>query len=115
MQHRMWQLAAAVVLSLAVSLTTPAQTITGSIVGSLADPSGLAIAGAEITLVQPATGAVRKTSTDERGDFQFPSLQPGSYDLTVTAPGFKSIQQNAIVLSAAEIRPVGRLVAEVGG
>ncbi|MEO7652675.1 MAG: carboxypeptidase-like regulatory domain-containing protein, partial [Bryobacteraceae bacterium] len=92
-----------------------AQTIAGSIVGSVKDPSGLAVGGAEIRVVQPATGISRQAlSSGERGDFSLPSLPPGEYSLTVKAQGFKSLEQKSLKLSASETLPVGDLVLEVG-
>jgi hypothetical protein len=96
------------------TVISPAQTITGSIVGSVVDSSGLAIAGAEASVVHTATGAIRNTKTDERGDFVVGSLQPGEYTVTITAKGFKTLQQQNIVLSATQILPLGRLALEIG-
>ena len=90
-------LAALISLSVVSTLRLPAQTITGSIVGSVVDSSGLAVAGAETSVVQTATGAVRKSKTDQRGDFIFGSLQPGEYNLTIAVKGFKTLQQQHIV------------------
>ena len=94
--------------------TLAAQTITGSIVGSVKDPSGLPVAGAEVKLVQPATGVARQTRSSDRGDFSFPSLPPGEYSLTIKAPGFKSVEQTSLKLSASETLPAGDLTLEVG-
>lgn len=110
-----WRTAAVLLLLSICAVLCPAQTVTSSIVGSVVDPSGLAIIGAQVTLVSPSTGAVRNARTDERGNFLFPSLQPGTYDLTVSSEGFKSLQQSGIALSAAETRPVGKLTLEMGG
>ena len=52
------------------------QTVTGSIVGSVAASRGLPVATAAVKLVHAATGASRATVTDERGDFVFDSLTP---------------------------------------
>ena len=46
-----------------------AQLLTGSIAGAVKDPSGLAMAAVSITATQAATGAVRQTASNERGDF----------------------------------------------
>jgi len=90
------------------------QTITGSIVGSVVDPTDLPVSGAAVTLVQSATGVEREIKTDERGNFTFGILQPGEYHLSVTMPGFKKLERRGIVLSAAETLPVGALKLEVG-
>ncbi len=90
------------------------QTITGSIVGSVVDPTDLPVSGATVTLVQSATGVEREIKTDERGNFAFNILQPGEYQLAVTMPGFKKLEKRGVFLSAAETLPVGALKLEVG-
>ncbi len=104
-------------LGLALLAAAPqnfSQTITGSILGSVLDSSGLPVAGAEVLLTQPATGATRKMTTNERGGFFFGSLQPGAYDLVVTASGFKSVERQGVRLTASETLSVGDIVLEVG-
>lgn len=91
-----------------------AQTITGTLVGSVVDPSGAAVTNAEVSVVQKATGAKRTVKTNEQGDFLIGSLQPGEYTLSVTSAGFKTLQRTGIVLSSAETLPVGKLTMEIG-
>ncbi len=92
----------------------PAQSISGSIVGTVTDPGDLAIVAAKVSLTHVATGAVRTAETDARGDFVFGTLQPGEFALRVEVPGFKALHKTGIQLSAAERLPVGRLQMEVG-
>ncbi|MCI0389960.1 MAG: carboxypeptidase-like regulatory domain-containing protein [Acidobacteria bacterium] len=77
MRNPVFRLASLPFLLTAFCLILSAQTITGSIVGSVVDPSGLAVSNAGVTLVQVTTGATRTAMTDERGDFTIGSLQPG--------------------------------------
>jgi hypothetical protein len=91
-----------------------AQSISGSIVGSVADSSGLAVAGASVVLTQPATAAKRQSPTDAGGRFVFPGLQPGEYTVTVEMKGFKKLEKRSINLTAAETLPLGELRLEVG-
>ncbi len=90
------------------------QTVTSTLTGSVADPSGAAVVNAEVTATQVATGAKRSVQTNDQGDFLIGSLQPGAYTLTVTAAGFKTLQRTGMVLSSAETLPVGRLSLEIG-
>ncbi len=101
---------------LAAGLVTAAmaQIVTGSIVGSVVDPSGLTVPGAELTLLHVATGRERKTETNERGDFTFSGLEPGGYVLTVTAKGFKKYEKRDLMLATGERLPVGTIRLEVG-
>jgi outer membrane receptor protein involved in Fe transport len=101
-------------LILPLAATLAGQSITGSIVGSVRDPAGLAVAGAPVTLTHAATGAQRRAATNERGDFVFSSLQPGEYAVSVAMTGFKTLEKRAVMLSAAETLSVGELALEVG-
>jgi len=91
-----------------------AQTLTGSIVGSVKDPSGLAVAGAAVTLTLPATGVERRFLTDERGDFVFTALEPGEYTIRVAAEGFRAVERRSVILSTSETLSVGAIALEVG-
>ena len=67
-----------------------AQNATGSIVGHVKDPSGAAVAAAEVSVTNTDTHEVRTTSTNNSGDYTVPVLQPGHYQVSLTAKGFKS-------------------------
>ncbi len=112
----LFSLVIAVVLAMAGALQIPlfAQTTTGSIVGTVLDPSGATVANADITLIQVSTGAQRQTKTLATGDFSFNAVVPGEYSLTVTAAGFKKIEKTGFNLTASERLPVGNLQLEVG-
>ncbi|MCL4401714.1 MAG: Plug and carboxypeptidase regulatory-like domain-containing protein [Acidobacteria bacterium] len=101
-------------LSFVASVHLLAQSITGSITGTVTDPTDLAVAGARVTLVQISTAAERNTRTDVRGAFVFSSLQPDRYRLVVASEGFKQAERRDIVLSASETLPMGKIVLEVG-
>ena len=66
-----------------LSARLPAQTLYGTLVGNITDPSGLPVVGATVHAVHAGTGLARETKTTERGGFVFSDLQSGSYDLTV--------------------------------
>lgn len=91
-----------------------AQLTTGSIVGSVEDPSGAAVAGVSITATQTETGVSRQTATNENGEFTFNSMQPGTYDLIFTASGFKTKQVAHLTLTTGETLPVTHIRLEVG-
>jgi iron complex outermembrane receptor protein len=81
--------------------TTPAPEALpdGIIAGSLADPSGIPIPGALVTLAGPAIGT-RRTTTDAAGRFFFAALPPGDYVVTAVAPGFETASRG-VALPAA--------------
>src|SRR5260221_580159 len=56
---------------------------TGSISGTLTDPSGAVIPGAAVIVTSTAQGLMNKTTTDAKGVYSFPSLPVGTYDLKV--------------------------------
>ena len=62
----------------------------GSVVGSVKDPSGLAVPEAAVEIRSLATNVSRKTVTSATGDFDFVALQPGQYALTAQQAGFKA-------------------------
>jgi hypothetical protein len=76
------------------ALTLPAVVVgqnlgnAGTVVGTVADPSGAVIAGATATIYNPVTGFERTASTDSSGGFSFTNVPFNPYHLTVTATGF---------------------------
>src|SRR5215212_5366444 len=91
-------------------MSPPAQTITGSITGTVSDQSSLPVQGATVTLTNEATGAQREAQTDARADFLFSGVPPGQYNLSVRSSGFKTVERTGIVLSASERLAVGNIV-----
>ena len=76
-----------------------AQSIsTSQIRGTIQDPSGAAVAGAEVRLIQTATGAVRTATSATDGSYTLPDLSVGTYRLEITRTGFSKYVQTGIVL-----------------
>ena len=65
-----------------------AQSATGSITGLVTDPSGAAIAGSEVKLVEVSTNSSQTSTTNEVGRYTFINVPPGVYNVTVGHPGF---------------------------
>jgi hypothetical protein len=76
-----------------------AQTAKGEIVGRVSDPSGSAVASADISLVNTATGIERKTTSNGVGDYNFTFLEGGNYRLTVRKQGFRPTEESGITLA----------------
>src|SRR3954451_18913720 len=74
---------------LVVCMAAFAQFEAGSVVGSVKDPSGLAVANAVVEIRSVATNVARRTVTSATGDFDFVALQPGPYEIVAKQPGFK--------------------------
>jgi hypothetical protein len=87
-----------VVFSLLTCLSATAQETTGSIRGTLLDPSGAIIVGAGVTATQDETGLARNSTTDTRGSYLFVALPIGHYRLTAEAKGFQKFEQRGITL-----------------
>ncbi len=75
---------------------------TASITGTITDPSGAAVPNAELTVSNAQHGISRTSASNGSGDFLFASLPIGSYDLTVTAQGFKKYEAKGITLVIAQ-------------
>jgi hypothetical protein len=79
-------------LLLALAIAAPsaiAQSIFGSIVGVVTDPSGLVVAGAQIALTNPEDKSTRTAVTDANGSFEFLNVESGRYEVAVQATGSK--------------------------
>ncbi|HSR06591.1 MAG TPA: TonB-dependent receptor [Bryobacteraceae bacterium] len=87
-----------VALSLFICPSVMRAATTGSIFGTLKDPSGAVIPGAIIIVTNTAQGIQTKTMTDDKGAFNFPSLTVGRYNLEAEAPGFKTVKRNDLVI-----------------
>src|SRR5256886_16106605 len=100
--------------SLLVIPTATAQTITGTMSGTVIDSSGAVLPGASVTLVSLHTGDVRKLSTNAEGRFVFSAVQPETYSVKVEAPGFEKLERTNVVLSANENFALGRMELKTG-
>jgi Carboxypeptidase regulatory-like domain len=74
---------------------------TASITGTVTDSSGAAVANAKVEINNPTAGLKRIASTNGAGDYTFAALPIGSYDVTVTAEGFKKYQAKGVKLDVA--------------
>jgi hypothetical protein len=89
---------AAVVASTSLAPMAVAQTnISGDIVGSVTDPQGAVIPGATVTVTSHSTGSVKTVTSGGGGDYRVPLLEPGDYDVSVTAAGFESAKTKVTV------------------
>ena len=91
-----------------------AQTFTSSITGSVTDPSGAAVVNAKVELRNMAINDVREFTTQNDGNYQFNNLQPGTYQMSVTAPGFKTYIKSNLILSA-QLSARVNIPLELGG
>ena len=78
-----------------------AQTVTGSIVGTVADSNGAVVANAPVQLINDISRQTREFKTNSGGDFEFTGIIPGGYIIKVSQPGFKTYQV-AVTVSSQE-------------
>jgi hypothetical protein len=81
-------------LSLLLASAAPslsAQTVYGSIVGTVTDISGATISGAAVALTNLGTNESKSTASDSNGNYTFVNLLPAGYGITVEKPGFKKL------------------------
>ncbi len=76
---------------------------TGSIEGTVTDPSGAAVAGAAVTAMNLATGVETASKTTVAGVFVLPLLPPGEYRLTIKANGFQTLTQPRATVEALAV------------
>ncbi len=106
--RRMWSghavlLLMAVLLSMAPGVL--AQTTSTTILGVIADSTGAVINGAKVTVTNTSTRVSREVVTSTTGDFTFPLVDVGIYDVMVDAQGFKTeIRRNVIVNINEKVR-----------
>jgi Carboxypeptidase regulatory-like domain/TonB dependent receptor len=86
--------------------STLAQSTFGSIVGTVKDASGALVPGASVRLTNLGTAAERTVITDQHGDYSFLNLNPGRYQVTVTASGFESTDFSDLDLQSRETKRV---------
>ncbi len=101
-------------LVLVFAISLPAQITSGSLSGSVIDPSGQVIVGATVTLTSEVNAEKRSAKTNETGDFSFTGLASGGYTIHVEAKGFRSLDMKNTMVGAAGRTAVGNLQLEVG-
>jgi hypothetical protein len=83
----------ALVLLLAGIITAPCgargQAVTGTLVGTITDPTGAVVANTPVSITNEGTGAVTNSTSNESGNYTFTFLPPGTYTVTISAPGFQ--------------------------
>src|SRR3954464_1759302 len=79
---------------------------TATVRGTVQDPTGGVLPGATVTTTNTGTKAVQTTVSDDRGQYLFGGLFPGTYDLRVELSGFKTYEQKGISLSPNDTRGI---------
>ncbi|HEX6729841.1 MAG TPA: carboxypeptidase-like regulatory domain-containing protein, partial [Pyrinomonadaceae bacterium] len=108
--RRVTHLATSVSLTFAVicllALTAQGQTTTGALTGTINDQSGAVVAGATVMIVNNQTGSERSALSNSGGTFDFQTLQPGMYTISVEATGFRKAVARDILVSVGSTAEV---------
>jgi hypothetical protein len=78
------------------------QTSKGFIVGNVTDPNGAAVTGATIRIINTATGVTRETVSQGDGAYRFDAVDPGTYNMEVSAGGFRNATRANVLVAAAQ-------------
>ena len=93
-------------IGLAIAMTVhpvSAQVLYGSIVGNVVDQKGSMIPGAAVIATNQSTGVAANATTNGVGEYNFVTLQAGTYTIKVTAAGFKTFERRDLVVEANNI------------
>ncbi len=94
-----------IVLSVALfAMSGYAQSITGTLTGTVTDPSGAVVPQAKVNLKNEGSGDLRRSVSNSDGFFTFAAVPAGIYEVTIEAPGFLNYQISGLNLQAAERR-----------
>ncbi|HEY4088374.1 MAG TPA: carboxypeptidase-like regulatory domain-containing protein [Bryobacteraceae bacterium] len=90
------------------------QTVSSSLQGVVVDPADAVIANASVKLTNTDTATSRTSTTDNLGTYRFLQVVPGTYSVTVTAPGFKVETKTGIQITANETHNGGTMALAIG-
>ena len=113
--HFIFRIMRVVLLLLLLSTAVLWASVSGSISGTVKDPSGSVIVNAHVSVRESNTGLSYETRTDNKGYYTFPVLPVGHYVLAVVAPGFGKYERNEIVLDTNAALTLNAWLAVGGG
>ena len=86
-----------IVLALCTAPMSAQSTSTGTIAGTVTDPSGAVVNGATVTLTDTGTKSARQATTNDAGRYIFVDVPPGTYDLSIAKQGFSTTKTQTTV------------------
>ncbi len=101
------------IVFLCVAMLAFAQAGRGTISGLVTDPAGAVVPGAQVVLLNKATGVTQHTVTSSGGLYTFISLNPGLYQVTVSQKGFKNVARDKVTVTVDQVTEVN-ITLEVG-
>jgi len=94
-------------------VSAPAQEVTGSMQGTVTDPSGAVVPGAQLTLTGTTLVGSKEATTDAQGEYHFANLPPGTYTIKVVAKGFEVLQRGNLSVQVGQL-PTINLQLQLG-
>src|SRR5215469_10995898 len=91
------------------------QSSTTSLRGTIVDPKGAVVSGADVTLANTDTAFSRTVKTDDRGVFQFLEIPPSTYRLTIHASGFATLRIEGVRLMVNTPATINQTLNVQGG
>lgn len=91
-----------------------AQQLTGTLSGTTKDSTGAVVTNAKITMKNELNGDIRTSVSNGAGYFSITAIQPGTYTVTVSAPGFKEWQEAGIAFAQGDDRTLPQIALQVG-
>ena len=81
------------------------QTSRGTVTGTVTDPAGAVIAGAEVTLTSAQTKLTRVTTSNSEGIYRVEAVDSGTYSIKITATGFGEVESTGIEVDVRPLQP----------
>jgi len=94
------------IASLCLTLPVFGQKVTGTIRGIVTDPTGAVVPNAQVTAKNVSTGEERNATSNSAGEYSFPELTPGTYDVSVTGANFKEFVAKGVQLNVSSTSTV---------
>jgi hypothetical protein len=104
------QLLLALALTLGIASAGFGQATTGNIIGTLTDPSGAAIPGVTVKILNNATAVMTTATTDRSGNYTATHLLPGTYTVTFSKQGFRPRIQENVTVAVSTSTPVNAML-----
>ncbi len=97
-------------LTLSASMLYSQTATSGVVIGTVTDPTGAVVRGANVTMVETATNFTLTATTDSGGRYIFPVVAPGEYSLTIVAKGFRKTTVNKLVVEVNRSATVDQIL-----
>jgi Carboxypeptidase regulatory-like domain/TonB-dependent Receptor Plug Domain len=114
-RYSRWTITFVAVMVLFFSAAATAQQLTGTLSGTAFDTMGAVVPSASVTLRNQASGDLRTATTDARGRFVITGVQPATYSINIAATGFRTWQENDIVMNQGDARDIPNIKLQIGG